>query len=324
MCTAATFNSKCHYFGRNFDYEISYDEEIAIVPRNYELSFNHVDNLKNHNAIVGIAAGVIKDYPLFYDAVNEKGLGMAGLNFENYAVYSSDIVDNKNNIAQFEFIPYVLGMCDTVDEARDLINNINITNESFNPKLPASELHWMLSDKTGKSIVVEFTKDGIKIYDNNVGVLTNAPSFDMQTFNLNNYLKISNKQPDNVIDKDFESFEYSRGMGAIGLPGDYSSMSRFVKTVFVRGNSIAKDDEISCVNQFFHILNSVEQPKGATFVSEPDLYEYTIYTSCMNLDEAVYYCKTYDNFSISKIDLLKEDLDSDELKFLKLAKENFD
>lgn len=322
MCTAANYNSKCHYFGRNFDYEISYDEEMAVVPRNYVLKFNHMDDLETHNAITGIAAGVLKQYPLFYDAVNEKGLGMAGLNFEKYAVYNDEIVDGKTNLAQFEFIPYVLGSCDTLAEAKKLMEEVNITNESINPKLPASAMHWMLADRTGKAIVVEATEKGIEVFDNDVGILTNAPGFELQTFNLNNYLKISNKQPENVFDKDFKSFLYSRGMGGLGLPGDYSSMSRFVKGVFVRSNSVAKDDEVSAVNQFYHILGSVEQPKGCTFIRDPELYEYTIYSSCMNLDKCIYYYKTYDNFSINKMELLKQDLDGSELVFEKLAKED--
>lgn len=319
MCTAATYSSKDHYFGRNFDYEISYDEEVVIVPRNFQLDFKHEDSFKTHNAITGIASGIVKEYPLIYDALNEKGLAMGGLNFENYAVYSDEVKPGKVNLAQYEFVPYVLGSCDSLDDVRKLLENVNITNESYSSKLPTSELHWMIADKTGKSIVVESTKYGVEVYDNPVGILTNAPRFDMQTFNLNNYLKASNKQPTNSLDKDFTSFEYSRGMGGMGLPGDYSSMSRFVKAVFVRGNSISKEDEVSSVSQFFHILGSVEQPKGSTFVREPDFYEYTIYSSCMNLDKAIYYYKTYDDFTISSVELLNQDLESSQLKFSKIS-----
>lgn len=325
MCTAATFKTRNHYFGRNFDYEISYDEEIIIFPRNFNLEIRHEDDLNTHNAIVGIAAGMIKDYPLFYDAVNEKGLAMGGLNFQDYAVYSNDIDDSKNNICEFEFIPYILGKCDTLEEARKEIEGINLLNESFSKNLPLSPLHWMLADTTGKSIVVEATKDGLNVYDNPVGILTNSPNFDLQLFNLNNYLKVSNREPEtSSLGKDVPLNLYSRGMGGIGLPGDYSSMSRFVKAVFVKENSyVVSDDEVSGVNQFFHILGSVEQPKGCTLITDPDKYEYTIYSSCMDLDESIYYYKTYDNFSISKVALKDYDLDGKDLTFIPLNKETF-
>lgn len=325
MCTAATLKTKNHYFGRNFDYEISYDEEIVVVPRNYNISIRHEDDLSQHNAIVGICAGMMKEYPLYYDAVNEKGLAMGGLNFQDYAEYSNDLDDSKINICEFEFIPYILGKCSNLEEARSEIENMNLLNESFSKGLPLSPLHWMIADKAGKSIVVESTKDGLKVYDNPVGVLTNSPTFDLHEFNLNNYLNVSNKEPTgSSLGKDVPVELYSRGMGAMGLPGDYSSMSRFVKVAFVKENSyVDSDDEVSSVNQFFHILGSVEQPKGSTFIRDPNKYEYTIYSSCMDLDEGIYYYKTYENFSISKIDLKAYDLEGNELVFVPFNEESF-
>ncbi|WP_432644838.1 choloylglycine hydrolase [Methanobrevibacter sp.] len=310
MCTAARFESKDHYFGRNFDYEISYNERVTLTPRNYKLDFKNEDSLDNHHAILGITAG-IDSYPLYYDAFNEKGLAMAGLNFDGYAEYSEKTESSKTNLAEFEFIPFILGKCDNVDQAYDIIKNLNMLNTSFNETLPVSPLHWMVADKN-RSIVVEYTKDGLTIFDNPVDILTNNPTFDMQLFNLNNYIHVSNKNATNHFTKDYPLLDYSRGMGGLGLPGDYSSMSRFVKAVFVSQNSIANDDEVSSVNQFFHILNSVEQPKGATLVSS-DNYEYTIYSSCMNLDKGILYYRTYDNLAINGIDFDSYDLDEDKL-----------
>lgn len=303
-------NLKTIIFGRNFDYEISYNERVTLTPRNYKLDFKNEDSLDNHHAILGITAG-IDSYPLYYDAFNEKGLAMAGLNFDGYAEYSEKTESSKTNLAEFEFIPFILGKCDNVDQAYDIIKNLNMLNTSFNETLPVSPLHWMVADKN-RSIVVEYTKDGLTIFDNPVDILTNNPTFDMQLFNLNNYIHVSNKNATNHFTKDYPLLDYSRGMGGLGLPGDYSSMSRFVKAVFVSQNSIANDDEVSSVNQFFHILNSVEQPKGATLVSS-DNYEYTIYSSCMNLDKGILYYRTYDNLAINGIDFDSYDLDEDKL-----------
>ncbi len=310
MCTASNYITKDHYFGRNFDYEISYNERVTITPRNYKFEYRLIDDIESHYAIIGVAAGV-DGYPLYYDACNEKGLSIAGLNFEGNAVYLEE-KEGMVNVTPFEFIPYILGTYSNVSEVKKALENINLVNINFSEELPLSPLHWMISDDTG-AIVVEPLKDGLKVYDNPVGVLTNNPPFDKQLFTLNDYRSLSNRNPENTFSKDFDLDEYSRGMGAIGLPGDLSSSSRFAKVAFTRANSFSGDGEEESVSQFFHILGSVEQQNGCTFINDPDLYEYTIYTSCYNTNKAVLYYRTYSNNQITAVKLMSEDLDSAEL-----------
>ena len=319
MCTASNYLTDNHYFGRNFDYEISYNEQVIITPRNYELIFRKIDDIKSHYAIIGIAAG-IDEYPLYYDACNEKGLAIAGLNFSGNAVYQ-EYKEGMINVTPFELIPYILGCAGSVGEARKLLEEINLVNINFADELPLSPLHWMLSDNSGEAIVVEPLAEGLKIYDNPVGVLTNNPPFDKQLFYLNNYRHLSNKNPANTFGGDIDLDEYSRGMGGIGLPGDLSSSSRFAKVAFTRANSYSDVDEASSVSQFFHILGSVEQQNGCTFINDPDLYEYTIYTSCYNTNDGVLYYRTYDNSQITAVNLNNEDLDSNDLINYKLINE---
>ena len=319
MCTASNYITDNHYFGRNFDYEISYNERVTVTPRKYELKFRKIDDIKTHYAIIGIAAG-IDEYPLYYDACNEKGLAIAGLNFAGNAVYRQ-FEEDMVNITPFELIPYLLGTCSSVSEAREALGKINLVNINFADELPLSPLHWMISDEV-EAIVVEPLADGLKVYDNPVGVLTNNPPFDKQLFYLNNYRGLSNKNPENTFGVDLE--EYSRGMGAIGLPGDLSSASRFAKVAFTRANSYSDNDEASSVGQFFHILGSVEQQNGCTFIDDPDLYEYTIYTSCYNTNKAILYYRTYHNSQITAVDLYRENLDSSELiNYLLINEEQF-
>ena len=319
MCTASNYITDDHYFGRNFDYEISYNERVTVTPRNYVFKFRKIDDIKTHYAIIGIAAG-IDGYPLYYDACNEKGLAIAGLNFAGNAVYRQ-FEEGMVNITPFELIPYLLGKAASVAEARELLAEINLVDINFADELPLSPLHWMLSDGSD-AIVVEPMADGLKVYDNPVGVMTNNPPFDKQLFYLNNYRGLSNKNPENSFGVDLE--EYSRGMGAIGLPGDLSSASRFAKVAFTRANSYSDSDEASSVSQFFHILGSVEQQNGCTFIDEPDLYEYTIYTSCYNTNKGVLYYRTYSNSQITAVDLNREDLDSDDLiNYLLINEEQF-
>lgn len=313
MCTAATYKTKDFYFGRTLDYDFSYGEEIVITPRKYSFQFRCMEGMKEqaeHYAMIGMAH-VADGYPLYYDAINEKGLGMAGLNFVGNAVYK-EVVENKDNIATYEFIPWILGQCATVKEARVLLDRTNLTNCSFGENLPPAQLHWIIADRD-EAITVESVKEGIKVYDNPVGVLTNNPPFYEQMFVLNNYMYLSRKDPKNNFSAQLPLHIYSRGMGAMGLPGDLSSQSRFVRAAFVKMNSVSGDSEEESVSQFFHILGSVEQQRGCCEVGDGK-YEITIYTSCCNGDKGIYYYTTYENHQITAVDMHKENLDDTQIK----------
>ena len=309
MCTAATYKTKDFYFGRTLDYEFSYGEEIVIMPRRFSLNFRHIGKIDQHYALIGMAH-VAEGMPLYYDAINERGLGMAGLNFVGNADYK-EAIKGFDNIASFELIPWVLGKCATVDEARALLSRINITRDSFSTFLPASQLHWIIADET-QAITLECVRDGMRIYENPAGVLTNNPPFDQQMLQLNNYMHLSAKAPGNHFSPKLPLFPYSRGMGALGLPGDLSSQSRFVRVAFVKLNSVSGDSEPESVSQFFHILGSVDQQRGCCEVDEGK-YEYTIYTSCCNASKGIYYYTTYDNHQISGVDMHREKLDGEVL-----------
>lgn len=309
MCTAATYKTKGFYFGRTLDYDFSYAEEVVITPRNFNLKLRHTGELKSHHAIIGTA--YVKDgYPLYYDAMNECGLCMAGLNFVGNAVYNDHLKSDAENVSQFEFIPYILAKCATVDDAEKLLKRVNLMDTPFDKSLPAAQLHWLIADKN-RAITVECVKEGLKIYDNPVGVLTNNPPFGKQIFNLNNYISLSPEDPQNKFCDKLDLATYSRGMGALGLPGDLSSQSRFVRAAFVRNNSLSGDSEEDSVNQFFHILGSVEQQRGCCKVG--DKYEITIYTSCCSADSGTYYYTTYSRRAISAVCMFNENLDGDKL-----------
>ena len=305
MCTAATYKTKDFYFGRTLDYEFSYGDEITITPRNYIFEFRHMEKLSSHYAIIGMAH-VAGDYPLYYDAVNEKGLGMAGLNFVGNAVYN-EVENGKENVAQFEFIPWILGKCATVQEAKECLKKINLVKTPFSEMLPCAQLHWIIADKE-EAITVESMADGLHVWDNPAGVLTNNPPFDQQMFMLNNYMHLSPRQPENHFSESLGLKTYSRGMGALGLPGDLSSASRFARVEFVKAHSFSGDSEEESVSQFFHILGSVDQQRGCCEV-EPGKYEITLYTSCCNCDKGIYYYTTYENHQISAVHMHHEDLD---------------
>ena len=306
MCTAVTFQTKDFYFGRTLDYEHSWGEEVTLMPRNFPLGFRNIGTLESHYAILGMAR-VADGYPLYFDGFNERGLAMAGLNFVGNAVYGKPR-EGKDNVAQFEFIPWILAQCDSVREARDLLNNLNLTDTAFSEELPPAQLHWIIADKD-EAITVESVEEGLRVYDNPVGVLTNNPSFDQQLFRLNDFMHLSPEAPENIFSRNLKLEPYSRGMGALGLPGDLSSQSRFIRAAFVKENSQSGDGEGESVSQFFHILGSVEQVQGCCQVGD-NQYEKTFYTSCCNTDKGIYYYTTYENRQITAVHLHRGALDA--------------
>ena len=308
MCTAIAYKTKDHYFGRNLDYEFAYNQTVTVTPRNYPFTFRRTGEMKTHYAMIGMAY-VQEDYPLYYDATNEKGLSIAGLNFPKNADYKPEQA-GKDNVAPFEFIPWILGQCANVGEAREKLSRLNMLNEDFSAALPLSPLHWIISDRE-ESIAVESVKEGLKVYDDPVGVLTNNPTFDYHITNLANYMSLSAEDPKNSFAKGLELSPYSRGMGSLGLPGDMSSASRFIKAAFTLANSVSGETEEESISQFFHILASVEQQRGCCKVEGG--WEHTIYSSCCNTDKGIYYYTTYENSRITGVDMHREDLESSKL-----------
>ena len=317
MCTAITYTSGDHYFGRNLDLDHSYCETVTVTPRRYPFVFRRAPALKDHYALIGMAY-VADGYPLYYDATNEKGLSMAGLNFPASAHYQPEQA-GADNITPFEFIPWLLGQCADLAEARQLLSRINLVNLPFSAQLPLSPLHWLIADQSG-ALVAEPLREGLKIWDNPVGVLTNEPPFDYQLFHLNNHMQLTREAPRSSFAPGLDLKPYCLGMGAMGLPGDLSSASRFVRSAFTRLNSVSGPSEEERVSQFFHILGSVAQTRGCARAAG-GRYEITVYSSCCNMDRGVYYYTTYENSQISAVDLHREDLEGDALICYPLIRE---
>lgn len=307
MCTAITFSRKDFFFGRTLDLERAYGEEVVISPRNFPLPFLQRPSLERHYGIIGMAH-VSDGYPLYYDAVNEAGLCMAGLNFPGFAQYKAS-AEGKENVACFEFIPWVLGMCGSVEDVRRLLPRLQLTGTPFSPELPTAQLHWIIADRRA-CMTVEALAGGIRVHENPVGVLTNSPPFDQQMFQLRNFMHLSPNPAHNHFSPEVELKPYSRGMGAIGLPGDLSSQSRFVRAAFTKLNSLCTEEK--SVSQFFHILDSVSQTRGCCRLQDGSC-EITQYTSCCNASQGIYYYTTYGNRRISAVDLHREDLEGDRL-----------
>ncbi len=316
MCTAITYHNGDHYFGRNLDLEYAYQESVTVTPRNDPFRFRKAGELPRHYAMIGMAY-VQDGYPLYYDAVNEQGLAMAGLNFPDNAVYRQEDPE-KDNVTPFEFIPWVLGQCADLQQAKKLLERINLWDSPYSEALPLSPLHWIIADKES-AITVEAMEDGLHVSDNPVGVLTNNPPFDFMMHYLSCFRDQTAAPSKNRFSDKIDLPVYCVGIGAIGLPGDYSSPSRFVKAAFLKLNSVAGQTESESVSQFFHILSGVEMPRGCVRLGE-NVYDITVYSACCNQDKGIYYYVTYDSRQIRAVDLYREDLEGRELVSYALEK----
>ncbi len=316
MCTAITYHTQNHYFGRNLDFEHSFGESVAVTPRNHSFTFQCGRTVNSHPAIIGMAV-VDGNYPLYFDATNEDGLSMAGLYFPGNAVYLQPW-EGMYNIAPYEFIPWVLCQCKTVNEAKTLLSKTNLVDIPYSEEYPQSPLHWFIADKDS-AITVEPGADGLAVFDNPIGVLTNNPPFPYHMHNLTNYLNVTSDEPISRFAPNYKLTAYSRGMGGMGLPGDLSSSSRFVRAAFTKLNSVSDNSEAASVTQFFHILGSVAQQRGCVKVGKG--YERTIYSSCCNTDEGIYYYTTYENPQISAVYLKNADYTGNKITVFPLLPE---
>lgn len=316
MCTALSYRQNGHYFGRTLDIERTYGEQVAVLPRRQTYSLKSGGAFTTRYALIGMAA-MMGGRPMYYDAVNEKGLAMAGLNFPGNMVLHP-VEPGKDNIAPFELFPWILGQAADLQEARALLERLNLVDLPLMEGVPGAELHYLISDRTG-SLVVEPVAEGLKIYENPYDVITNNPPFDYHLWNLRNYHHLSPENQPNRFSAQYPLENYAVGMGAIGLPGDVSSASRFVRAAFHLTNSRCGETEEENVTQVFHIMDSVSMVRGCTLNGNGE-EDITSYTACINVEEGIYYYKTYENNQITAIRMDQVDLDGSEVQLFPLRR----
>ena len=303
MCTAMAWQG---LFGRNLDLEYDIPCAVTLTPRHYPLP-----NQTEHHAILGMAL-VQDNFPLYFDAFNEAGLAMAGLHFPNSAHYNSPQTGSEN-VPSWQLIPWLLGQCGNLAAVRQILARLNITDEAFSPTFPPSPLHWLIAD-TADYLVLEACRDGLHWYDAPVGVLTNEPPFPQQMDRFAQYRHLSPAIPDNTLFPETELL-CVRGSGAWGMPGDVTSVSRFIRAAFHRRHAVPGDVPAQTTAQFFHILDSVAQIKGCVQLPDGSL-EYTRYTSCCDLTRGSYAYKTAWDSTAKTVYLQQGDLNCDRLQIL--------
>ncbi len=300
MCTAISLCGKHHVFGRTLDLERSYGEVVAITPRKAPLRFLHEGVREEHFALLGVAC-VREGVALYYDAINDAGLAMAALNFPVSAVYHAPR-RGACNVASFELIPYVLSRARSVVEAKRLLQGVCVTKDAFSAELPPSPLHWMIADRE-RALVVESVAEGVRLYDDPFSVLANEPPFSYHAARMSEILHLS---PSPVPEATFGGVPLcalSRGTGAVGLPGDFSSPSRFLRAAFAAAYTECGASEREEVARFFHVADTVSVPYGVVR-AEDGAPVRTVYTACGCTDTQTYYTATYERRALHAVSLV--------------------
>lgn len=316
MCTAITLQSiqNENFFGRTMDFSYPIEPGLYVIPQNYE--WHSLATMKKYtNKYSFIAIGQETDDMLgFFDGINEKGFSAAALYFADYAYYDLP-VKNKEPVASLDFLHYILGRCSSIDDLKFLLKNINIVGVADPVTHSAAPLHWMATDRSGKSVVIEQTKAGLKLINNPLGVMSNSPDFHWHMTNLRNYIDITTVQEEEVHWGNVSLTPFGQAGGTTNLPGGFTSPERFVRTTFLKTHSLIPKNRTETVMSCFHILNSVFIPKGIVLTNR-GTYDYTKYIAFMNTNTCEYYFKTYENNQILKASLWDYDIYSTNPIFL--------
>ena len=316
MCIAITLKTSENHqlVGRNFDIHPMNDLSVALVPREFEY-VNRVTNeeMKTKYAVLGMGL-FYENHILFCDGVNEKGLSCLMLQLSKFSTWSHKIRKDKVNIAPYDVAFWVLSNFSTISELMEGLKQLNIVALPDDQTALSTEIHWLVSDTSGQSIVIERTRDKLTVYNNKVGVLANSPTFDWHLNNLDCYINVKSEQPEETKWGQQMLSPYSNGFGTIGLPGDFSSPSRFVKAAFLRNHVNVGEGDESAISECFHILDNFVVPRGVVETPKRKECHLTKYSACLCLETQLYYYKTSSNQQIQVIDLNKENLDAKGLK----------
>lgn len=291
------------------------NSQIIIEPRGkeYQPPMPNRTLGKKWKGKYGFVGASVEHESLIGEGVNEKGLNAGVFFFLNYgelAPFNEKKV--KNSLNDMDLVKWMLTSFSTVEEVKEAIKKIDVVPIIIENGQPSPTGHWRVSDAKGGNIVIEIINGGeLKIYDNKVGVLTNSPGFDWQLTNLNNYvnLNLNGNKPEMLGQQ--KIFPMGAGSGMLGLPGDVTPPSRFVRAAFYANNTPKMAGNEEGITQAFHILNNFDIPIGMTYADKneipKEITSATQWTTAINLNEKLFYYKTMYNQDIRLIDLKKID-----------------
>lgn len=314
MCTGIRFADARGnmFFGRNLDWSVSYGEQVVVTPRGYVRPWAFEEPSASDHGVIGMGI-VAEGIPLYFDCANEAGLAIAGLNFPGYAQYEDEPLEDAVNVAAYEFPLWVTSLFESVDQVEKALKDVALVGKPVNEAYPVSMLHWLIGDGR-RSIVVEYTAAGMRVYRDYVDVLANQPAFPWHSENLRNYLSLTNEFPKPAHWRAATLKAYGSGAGMRGIPGDYYSPSRFVRAAYLNARYPQQDSEGENVLRLFHTLGGVSMIDGAAMMAD-GAFEKTIYTGGYSADTRTYYFSVYDDPAIKCVSMADCNLQGAELLF---------
>ena len=321
MCTGIRLKSKngAIVYARTLEFGKETDSNIIVIPRNYEYSGTNKQGeskglqWRSKYAVIGANMLHIND---IVDGVNEKGLAGGLFYFPGFAEYQKvSHHEEAHSIAPWELMTWILTNFESVDDVRAVLPTIKVADIVFDLWNIVPPIHAIIHDKKGNSLVIEYRKGELTMHDNQWGVITNAPSFDWHRINLSNYINLT---PINVEPIRYNNMILSplgEGSGMLGLPGDFTPPSRFVRAVAFSQAAMDLSTEDEARKTAFHILNLFTITRGLVREEqgENSYYDYTQWTSASDLKNSRYYWHTYENRQIKMVDLMQMNLNAEKI-----------
>ena len=307
-CTGITLKAKdgTNIVARTIEWGGSdLNSQYVVVPRGYAQQSLTPDGGKGmaFTAQYGYVGLAVEREAFVAEGINEAGLAAGLFYFPGYGKYESfDPVQKEHSIADLQLVSWILGQCKTVDEVKEELQKVRVV--AIYPQ--ASTVHWRFTDVSGRQIVLEIIDETPVFYENKLGVLTNSPGFDWQMTNLNNYI---NLKAGTVAPVDWNGTALRSpgiGSGLLGLPGDITPPSRFVRAAFMVSTAPNLKSADETVLYSFKILNAFEIPIGLEEENKANpigLLSATQWSSATDMTNGVIYYKTMNNARIRSVDL---------------------
>ncbi len=306
---------------RTLEFAVEIHSDVIVVPRDYNRTGTTPDGgngLQWRSKYASLGANGV-DLPYIFDGLNEKGLAVGTFYFPTTAGYMKyEPSRAAKTLAPWEVGSWILDNFATVEEVKQNLDKIVVSEVVLKAWGFSPPLHYVVHDASGNSIVVEYVGGKLNIHDNPLGVMANSPSFDWHMTNLRNYVNLSLTNTPALQLGPVKLLPFGQGAGMLGLPGDFTPPSRFVRAAAFSHALLPSKTGYDAVLQAFHLLNNFDIPKGVAREREKDehgniLADYTLWTSANDLKAKRFYFRTYDNSQIRMVDLMKMDLNAKEI-----------
>lgn len=284
---------------------------VAVVPKGYKYRGTLPDGASKGlqwTVKYGFVGMNVEGVPVVTDGMNEKGLAVGSLYIPGYVKYQPySPLKASSTLAQFEVNTWLLSTCATVEDVRKAIGSVRVCQGPMQPTGGAIPLHFTVHDASGKSLVIEYVDGQLKLHDNPIGVLTNSPNFDWMLTNLSNYVNLSPDNANGMTVAGVNILPFSQGSGLLGLPGDFTSPSRFVRMVALTQSTEPVKGADEGVSLAMTVINNVDIPIGAVRQKTDTgvALEVTDWTVVADLANKRYFFRTYANKNWQQVNLAK-------------------